>query len=94
MPATRPIFRAAAFVSSAAVASTLCALLCTAPLAAQTAPPTLVVQITVDQLRPDYLDRWASQFTGGLARLLKQGAFFTNASHDHEIGRASCRERV
>jgi len=52
-------------------------------LAAQAAPPTLVVQITVDQLRPDYLDTWASQFTGGLARLLKQGAFFTNASHDH-----------
>ena len=52
-------------------------------LAAQAAPPTLVVQITIDQLRPDYLDKWASQFTGGLARLLKQGAFFTNASHDH-----------
>jgi hypothetical protein len=52
------------------------------PLAAQTAP-TLVVQITVDQLRPDYLDRYRSQFTGGLARLLKNGAFFTNAYHDH-----------
>jgi predicted AlkP superfamily pyrophosphatase or phosphodiesterase len=57
-----------------------------APLSAQSAsgaPPTLVVQITIDQLRPDYLDKWSSQFTGGLARLLKQGAFFTNASHDH-----------
>ena len=52
-------------------------------LAAQAAPPTLVVQITIDQLRPDYLDKWSSQFTGGLGRLLKQGAFFTNASHDH-----------
>lgn len=45
--------------------------------------PTLVVQITVDQLRPDYFDRFASQLTGGLARLRKQGAFFTNATHDH-----------
>ena len=56
------------------------------PIAAQAAPaapPTLVVQITVDQLRPDYLDKWATQFTGGFARFLKQGAFFTNASHDH-----------
>ncbi|MDQ8169109.1 MAG: hypothetical protein P3C09_15260, partial [Gemmatimonadota bacterium] len=70
MHATRLIPRASAFVGSAAVASMLFALPCTAPLAAQTAPPTLVVQITVDQLRPDYLDRWASQFTGGLARLL------------------------
>ncbi|MBL0170847.1 MAG: alkaline phosphatase family protein [Gemmatimonadaceae bacterium] len=53
-------------------------------LAAQTPlPPTLVVQITVDQLRPDYLDRFASQLTGGLGRLLRQGAFFTNATHDH-----------
>jgi hypothetical protein len=53
-----------------------------APLSAQPTP-TLVVQITVDQLRPDYLDRYRSQFTGGLARLLKNGAFFTNAYHDH-----------
>jgi hypothetical protein len=51
--------------------------------AASVAAPTLVVQITVDQLRPDYLDRYRSQFTGGLARLLKNGAFFTNAYHDH-----------
>lgn len=66
-------------------ASTLSALLAVAatPVVAQPAPPTLVVQITVDQLRPDYLDKWAHQFTGGLARLMKQGAFFTQAYHDH-----------
>ena len=61
-------------------------MLIASPIAAQAAPaapPTLVVQITVDQLRPDYLDKWSSQFTGGLARFMKQGAFFTNASHDH-----------
>lgn len=54
-------------------------------LGAQAAPlpPTLVVQITVDQLRPDYLDRYASQLTGGLGRLRNRGAFFTNAMHDH-----------
>jgi predicted AlkP superfamily pyrophosphatase or phosphodiesterase len=49
------------------------------------ARPTLVVFLTVDQLRPDYLDRWAPQLTGGLARLSKQGAFFTNAYQDHGI---------
>ena len=49
----------------------------------QRLPPTLVVQITVDQLRPDYFDRFASQLTGGLGRLMRQGAFFTNATHDH-----------
>ncbi len=48
-----------------------------------TLPPTLVVQITVDQLRPDYFDRFAPQLTGGLGRLMRNGARFTNAFHDH-----------
>jgi hypothetical protein len=47
--------------------------------------PRLVVFITVDQLRPDYLDRWAPQLNGGLARLSKRGSFFTNAFHDHAV---------
>ncbi len=46
-------------------------------------PPRLIVLITVDQMRADYLDKWASQFTGGLARLTKNGAVFTNAFQDH-----------
>lgn len=54
-----------------------------ATLVAQQPKPTLVVQITIDQLRPDYLDKWAPQFTGGLKRLLQQGAFFTQAYHEH-----------
>lgn len=45
--------------------------------------PKLVVVITVDQMRYDYLERWASQYTGGLARLLKGGADYTNAFQDH-----------
>jgi hypothetical protein len=49
------------------------------------ARPQLVVFITVDQMRPDYFDRWARQLTGGLGRLSRQGAFFTNAFQDHGI---------
>lgn len=51
----------------------------------QTAPqrPTLVVMLTVDQLRPDYLSMWERQFTGGLARLMKGGAVFLNGYQDH-----------
>lgn len=45
--------------------------------------PALVVFLTVDQMRPDYMDRWAPQLTGGLARFARQGAVFTNAFHDH-----------
>ena len=46
-------------------------------------PPALVVFITVDQLREDYLVKYAPQFTGGLARLVRGGAFFTNAMLDY-----------
>lgn len=46
--------------------------------------PKLVVMITVDQLRADYLTRWQSQLTGGF-RLLQSGAVFTNAFEDHGV---------
>ncbi len=47
--------------------------------------PTLVVFLTVDQMRSDYVDRWANQLNGGLARLGKHGAFFTRAFQDHGV---------
>jgi len=47
--------------------------------------PKLVLFITVDAMRPDYLTRFASQLTGGLGRLYRGGAFFTNAFQDHAI---------
>jgi predicted AlkP superfamily pyrophosphatase or phosphodiesterase len=46
--------------------------------------PKLVVVITVDQLRPDYLTRWRNQLTGGF-RVLQSGAVFTNAFQDHGV---------
>ena len=51
--------------------------------AAQGAAPTLVVYITVDQLRGDYIERWYPQLTGGLKRMVDGGAVFTNAHQDH-----------
>src|SRR5438309_4438004 len=47
--------------------------------------PRLVVVITVDQLRADYLDRYRSRLSCGLALLLKRGAVFTDAYQDHAI---------
>src|SRR4029079_12745919 len=47
--------------------------------------PTLVVMITIDGFREDYLTRFGPQLTGGLARLTKGGAWFTNAHQDHGI---------
>lgn len=52
---------------------------------AQPAQPTLVVFITVDQLRPDYYDRWKHQLEGGLALLYSEGAVFQNGYQDHAI---------
>ncbi|MFG0312936.1 MAG: alkaline phosphatase family protein [Phycisphaerales bacterium] len=46
-------------------------------------PPTLVVMVTVDQLRTDLVTRYDSLFTGGLRRLLDEGLFYTGASHRH-----------
>ena len=55
--------------------------------AAPSAPlkPKLVVMITVDQLRADYLTRWRRQLSGGLAQFLTSGAVFSNAYQDHAI---------
>ena len=50
-----------------------------------TQPPRLVVFITVDAMRADYLSRFAPQLTGGLGRLYKGGAVFTNGFQDHAI---------
>src|SRR3954470_4556123 len=48
------------------------------------APPSLIVLVTIDQFRGDYIDRFAPQLQGGLARLAR-GAWFTNAHHDHAL---------
>lgn len=47
--------------------------------------PRLVLVITVDQLRPDYLDRWKAQLTGGFSVLVAEGAVFGNAFQDHAV---------
>ena len=53
--------------------------------ASSTPTPKLLVFITVDALRPDYFTRFGWQLTGGLARLYRDGAVFTNAYQDHAI---------
>src|ERR1700679_3181851 len=58
----------------------------TAPkaLQSQTRPgPKLVVAIVIDQFRYDYLTRFRADYTGGLKRMMDQGADFTNARHEH-----------
>src|SRR6266704_1884982 len=53
------------------------------PAAASTGTPKLVVAIVIDQFRYDYLTRFRSEYTGGLKRMLDDGANFTNARYRH-----------
>src|ERR1017187_122067 len=54
------------------------------PLPAAPGPrPTLVVFVTVDQMRADYFQRFDKQLTGGFRRLYDGGAFFLDAYQDH-----------
>jgi predicted AlkP superfamily pyrophosphatase or phosphodiesterase len=50
--------------------------------ATRTRQPKLILAIMVDQLRYDYLTRFSSEYTGGIKRLLDQGAVFTNAHYE------------
>ena len=45
--------------------------------------PRLVLTIVVDQMLPDHFTRYSHLYEGGLARLLNQGAVFSDAHHDH-----------
>jgi arylsulfatase A-like enzyme len=53
----------------------------------QAAPPAprLVVMIVLDQVRADYLERFAGDWAGGLQRMMKTGAWFTNAAYPYLV---------
>lgn len=46
-------------------------------------PPVLIVNMSVDQLRPDLIERYDALFTGGLRRLVDEGFHHPDATHDH-----------
>lgn len=45
--------------------------------------PKLVVILVVDQMRGDYVDKFQSQWTGGLHRLVTEGAWFHEAAYPY-----------
>ena len=50
----------------------------------KTAPrPKLVVMLVVDQMRGDYVDRFRGQWSGGLKRLVDEGAWFHEAAYPY-----------
>src|SRR2546428_6430402 len=51
--------------------------------AAPATPPKLAVIIVVDQMRADYVDRFSGEWTGGLKRMIAQGASFRQAAYPY-----------
>jgi predicted AlkP superfamily pyrophosphatase or phosphodiesterase len=45
--------------------------------------PKLVVLLVVDQMRADYVDKFRGQWTGGLKRLVEDGAWFRDAAYPY-----------
>jgi predicted AlkP superfamily pyrophosphatase or phosphodiesterase len=45
--------------------------------------PKLVVLLVVDQMRGDYVDKFRGQWTGGLRRLVDEGAWFRDAAYPY-----------
>ena len=45
--------------------------------------PKLVVLVVVDQMRADYVDKFRFQWTGGLKRLVDEGAWFRDAAYPY-----------
>jgi predicted AlkP superfamily pyrophosphatase or phosphodiesterase len=46
-------------------------------------PPKLAVLIVVDQMRADFVDRFQADWTGGLKRMVTQGAWFRRAAYPY-----------
>ncbi|HWN75032.1 MAG TPA: alkaline phosphatase family protein [Candidatus Udaeobacter sp.] len=84
------IFRALALAALATGLLANC-MVAQAPKTAAAAPkkaekptrPKLVVLLVVDQMRGDYVDKFRGQWSGGLKRLLTEGAWFRAAAYPY-----------
>jgi Type I phosphodiesterase / nucleotide pyrophosphatase len=56
-----------------------------APIRRAPARPKLVVLLVVDQMRGDYVDKFLPQWTGGLRRLVTEGAWFRDAAYPYAV---------
>src|SRR4051794_40777764 len=64
-------------------------------LLADASSPSLVVVITVDQFRADYLARFRPHFVpGGIKLLLEQGANFIDCRYQHAVTKTACGHAV
>ena len=76
--ATQSIARSVRLMLAAACATAVALGSPERAVSAQTKPaPKLIVILVVDQMRVDYLQWYAANYSGGLARLIREGAWFT-----------------
>lgn len=66
-----------------AIALTVCAGALVAQAQVADRKPRLIVLLMVDQMRGDYIDKFQSQWTGGLHRLVSSGAWFRQADYPY-----------
>ena len=64
-------------------AAALAVVLSPAPRAATSPPPKLAVILVIDQMRADYVDRFSGEWTGGLKRMITQGAWYQKAAYPY-----------
>jgi predicted AlkP superfamily pyrophosphatase or phosphodiesterase len=83
MPPRRRLPTWASFALASLAAATVFPAQATPRDAALTPRPRLVVFVSVDQMRFDYLTRFRPLFNAGLKRLLDDGAVFTRAMYHH-----------
>ncbi len=69
--------------STTQIGGVLLTLLLSAYSAFGQSEPRMVITITVDQMRAEYLYRFAPHFTGGFTRLLENGLVYRNAHYTH-----------
>jgi predicted AlkP superfamily pyrophosphatase or phosphodiesterase len=69
--------------STCCVAAVLAVLLAPRSHAAPETLPKLAVLIVVDQMRADYVDRFKGDWTGGLKRMVTEGAWFQQAAYPY-----------
>ena len=61
----------------------LAALAVSPPIRADVFRPRLIVLLVVDQMRGDYVDKFQQQWTGGLHRLVSDGAWFRQVDYPY-----------
>ena len=69
--------------STCCLAAVLAVLLAPRSHAAPEPLPKLAVLIVVDQMRADYVDRFNGEWTGGLKRMVTEGAWFQQAAYPY-----------